>query len=59
MAELARHSGISYSTLTKLAQGHADNPTVNSLQAVIQALDAFDGGEPAVSAATGEEAAAQ
>lgn len=42
-AEIARQSGLSYSSLTKLAQGHAPNPTVENLQAVIEALDAFEG----------------
>lgn len=44
-AEIARRSGISYSSLVKLAQGHADNPTIESLQRVIEALDAFEGVE--------------
>ncbi len=42
-AEIARRSGISYSSLVKLAQGHADNPTIETLQRVIEALDAFEG----------------
>ncbi|HEY1034595.1 MAG TPA: helix-turn-helix transcriptional regulator [Pseudoxanthomonas sp.] len=46
-AELARQSGLSYSQLTKLAQGHAPNPTVETLQKVIDALDAFEGVEKA------------
>jgi transcriptional regulator with XRE-family HTH domain len=41
-AEISRTTGISYSTLTKLAQGHSDNPTVSNLQAVIEALDEFE-----------------
>lgn len=41
-AELSRVSGLSYSSLTKLAQGHADNPTISSLQLVIEALDTFE-----------------
>ncbi|MEN5271869.1 hypothetical protein [Stenotrophomonas lactitubi] len=45
-AEIARRSGISYSSLVKLAQGHADNPTIESLQRVIEALNAFEGVEP-------------
>lgn len=42
-AEIARISGLSYSQLTKLAQGHAGNPTIASLQKVIEALDAYEG----------------
>lgn len=45
-AEIARISGLSYSQLTKVAQGHADNPTVATLQKVIEALDAFEGVAP-------------
>lgn len=41
-AEIARLSGLSYSQLTKVAQGHADNPTVGTLQKVIEALNAFE-----------------
>lgn len=51
-AEISRTSGVSYSTLVKLAQGVSDNPTVASLQQVIEALDAFEAGE-----AEGEAAA--
>lgn len=40
-AEISRQSGIPYSSLVKLAQGHAKNPTVDSLQSVIEALDAL------------------
>ncbi len=46
-AEISRVTGISYSTLTKLAQGHSDNPTIANLQSVIEALDEFEKGEPA------------
>lgn len=46
-AEICRETGISYSSLVQLAQGHADNPTVNSLQRVIEALDQFEGIERA------------
>lgn len=42
-AEISRQSGISYSSLVKFAQGHADNPTVNNLQRVIEALNEFEG----------------
>lgn len=42
-AEISRQSGVSYSSLVKFAQGHADNPTVNNLQRVIEALDSFEG----------------
>lgn len=42
-AEISRQSDLSYSSLVKFAQGHADNPTVNNLQKVIVALDAFEG----------------
>lgn len=44
-AEIARQSGVSYSQLTKLAQGHAPNPTVETLQKVIEALDHYEGVE--------------
>lgn len=40
-AEISRQSGIPYSSLVKLAQGHAKNPTVDSLQSVIEALDSL------------------
>ena len=46
-AEISRVTGISYSTLTKLAQGHSDNPTIANLQSVIEALDEFEKGDPA------------
>ncbi|MGH8073681.1 MAG: helix-turn-helix domain-containing protein [Lysobacter sp.] len=45
-AEFHRASGISYSSLTKFAQGHETNPTVASLQRLIEALDAFEGVQP-------------
>lgn len=41
-AQIARDSGLSYSSLTKFAQGHIDNPTVDSLQQFIDALNAFE-----------------
>lgn len=41
--EIARaNPGISYSWLTKLAHGQATNPTIESLQQLIEALDAFE-----------------
>lgn len=46
-AEISRVTGVSYSSLTKLAQGHSDNPTIANLQAVIEALDKFEGQDPA------------
>lgn len=49
-AEIARKTGISYSTLTKLAQGHSDNPTIANLQSVIEALDEFERSEGLVPA---------
>lgn len=43
-AEIARQNpAISYSWLTKLAHGQMTNPTVGSLQQLIDALDAFEG----------------
>jgi hypothetical protein len=43
-AELARQTpGLSYSWLTKFANGEADNPTVGSLQRLIEALDSLEG----------------
>lgn len=45
-AEISRRTGVSYSSLVKLAQGHTGNPTVESLQRVIDALDVFEGGTP-------------
>ncbi|WP_282265556.1 hypothetical protein [Stenotrophomonas sp. PS02298] len=55
-AEISRRTGVSYSSLVKLAQGHTGNPTVDSLQRVIDALDLFEGVPPraAPSAATAE-----
>lgn len=47
-AEISRRSGMSYSSLVKLAQGHAENPTVSRLQELILALDAFEGIPPRV-----------
>jgi transcriptional regulator with XRE-family HTH domain len=46
-AEIARATGVSYSTLTKLAQGHSGNPTIANLQSVIEALDEFEKQNPA------------
>jgi hypothetical protein len=43
-AEIARaNPEISYSWLTKVAQGQITNPTVSNLQQLISALDAFEG----------------
>lgn len=42
-AEISRQTGFSYSQLVKIAQGHADNPTITTLQTLIEALDAFEG----------------
>lgn len=50
-AEIARQTGISYSSLVQLAQGVADNPTVGSLQLVIEALDKYEGVDPAATEA--------
>ncbi len=55
-AEIARISGLSYSQLTKVAQGHADNPTVATLQKVIEALDAFEGIAPVTADPVGVDA---
>ncbi|MDR1076099.1 MAG: hypothetical protein LBL59_07365 [Xanthomonadaceae bacterium] len=42
-AEIVRKAPeISYSWLTKLANGQIKNPTVSSLQQLIDALDAFE-----------------
>lgn len=42
-AEIARQwPGLSYSWLTKFAQRSDSNPTVTSLQQLIEALDAFE-----------------
>ena len=57
-AEISRRSGLSYSTLVKLAQGHMDNPTVGTLQQVIEALDDFEGVPKPVRIDTPEAAAA-
>ncbi len=46
-AEIARQNEqISYSWLTKLAHGQITNPTVSSLQQLIEALDQFEGVPP-------------
>lgn len=50
-AEIARQNpDIGYSWLTKLAHGQITNPTIASLQQLIEALNAFEGlergGEP-------------
>ena len=43
-AEIARQNlAIGYSWLTKLAHGQITNPTIASLQRLIEALDAFEG----------------
>lgn len=43
-AEIARQNeAIGYSWLTKLAHGQITNPTISSLQQLIEALDAFEG----------------
>lgn len=45
-AEIARQNEqISYSWLTKLAHGQITNPTVSSLQQLIDGLDLFEGVE--------------
>ncbi|MFE3969013.1 hypothetical protein [Stenotrophomonas sp. YIM B13575] len=45
-AEIARQNpDIGYSWLTKLAHGQITNPTIASLQQLIEALDAFEGVE--------------
>lgn len=46
-AEIARQNEqISYSWLTKMAHGQITNPTVSSLQQLIDALDVFEGVTP-------------
>jgi len=46
-AEIARaNPAISYSWLTKVAHGQITNPTITSLQQLIEALDAFEGVPP-------------
>lgn len=50
-AEIARQNEhISYSWLTKLAHGQITNPTVSSLQQLIDALDEFEGLPPRAAA---------
>ncbi len=50
-AEIARQNElISYSWLTKMAHGQITNPTVSSLQQLIDALDAFEGLPPRAAA---------
>ncbi|NUS37626.1 MAG: hypothetical protein HOQ02_01175 [Lysobacter sp.] len=39
----ALHEGLTYSWVTKFAHGQAENPTVANLQALKEALDAFEG----------------
>ena len=42
-AEIARRNDdLSYSWLTKVAQGQTENPTIDKLQRLIEALDAFE-----------------
>lgn len=56
-AEIARQNEqISYSWLTKMAHGQITNPTISSLQQLIDALDVFEGVSPraAAPAAAGE-----
>lgn len=53
-AEIARQSGLSYSSLVQVAQGVADNPTIASLQQVIEALDKFEGVTPATEPVSAE-----
>jgi hypothetical protein len=51
-AEIARQNEqIGHSWLTKLAQGQITNPTVQSLQQLIEALNAFEGIPPVPSPA--------
>ena len=57
-AEISRRTGFSYSTLVKLAQGHADNPTIGRLQDLIEALADFEGVPKPVRIDTPEAAAA-
>lgn len=40
--EIASRSELSLSWLSKFANGHKDNPTVGSLQSLIDVLDALD-----------------
>ena len=48
-AEIARQNpDIGYSWLTKLAHGQITNPTIASLQQLIEALNAFEGVERGV-----------
>lgn len=55
--EIARaNPGISYSWLTKVAHGQATNPTIESLQQLIEALDAFEAGQAVAPAAVAGEA---
>lgn len=55
--EIARaNPGISYSWLTKVAHGQATNPTVESLQQLIEALDAFEGARAPVEPVAAEGA---
>ena len=47
-SEIARRfPEISYSSLTKFAHGQTENPTVMSLQALIDVLDEYEGVGPA------------
>ncbi|WP_339827082.1 hypothetical protein [uncultured Arenimonas sp.] len=55
-AQIARGAGLSYSSLTKFAQGHANNLTVVSLQQLIEALDAFEGAQAPVEPVAAEGA---
>ena len=54
----SRYSGFGYSWLTKLAQGEMKDPKVSTLQALIEALDDFEGKPKPVRIDTPEATAA-
>lgn len=53
--EICRLGELSYSSLTKFAHGQADNPTIDTLTRINEALNLFERGGVPVVTATSEE----
>jgi len=54
--DISRLSGLSYSLICKIAQGHRTNPTFDTVRALVGALDRLDA-QAADSAAPAEKVA--
>ncbi len=49
--QLAERSGVPYFTMTKIARGTITNPTIDTLNKLLSALDEIEGQQPAQAAA--------